>query len=178
MNKPTRIILILTAAICAMLGIGVFYEKLVQPQELVWSDKAISKPITPLSVTTSEDFKVPAQSAVKLWNNITPLFLIGSKLSTVRILSANGEPCGKFSIHETEGHSATAYECSGGSWEIHISKPGDLHTQFCIIAHELGHVLGLADDKAGSRVMNQKVCPEMLLVSDKDRAAVLERFKQ
>jgi hypothetical protein len=91
------------------------------------------------------------------------------------------QPCGTlgFSRPEKESrHSAVTYECPDGTWEIHIFAPGDLHTQLCIVAHELGHVLGLADDwNHGTGVMNPEHCAQVVQVSDKDSAAIVERYK-
>lgn len=165
------------------MAIGLGYHYLVQPKEAVWSEKATRTPQTPLAVD-AEDFPEATEYAIKLWNGIMPnhqaLFLaapVETPHGGVRVLSANGAPCGDpWRPGAEEGHSATAYQCPDGTWEIHVSAPGNIHTQLCIIAHELGHVLGLADDKAGAGVMNQTVCPEALRVSDKDAAAVVDRY--
>lgn len=90
------------------------------------------------------------------------------------VMGADGSPCGDPWRPESEdGHTATAYRCrsGGGSrWEIHISRPGDVHTQTCIVLHELGHVLGLSD--GGRGIMNQYDCPKFIRLTDQEVEAV------
>ena len=95
----------------------------------------------------------------------------------VRILSTDGEPCGlAFHTSIDDGHSATAYRCNPSKnfdrpytrFEIHVSKPGDVHTQACIVAHELGHIAGLKDHELRNQrgIMNQYYCPTPIVLSD------------
>jgi len=192
-TKLLRMGSLLALAIGAMVLIGYLYRTGPQARELVWSEKPTRTPVVPIVLDYHDDYAEPGRYAIMLWNNIMPtkhgargtdLFVAGvleermPGESVVRVLPANGEPCGKFSIHETEGHAATSYECPDGTWEIHISMPGNIHDQLYIIAHEMGHVLGLDDDKSGSRIMrnNFEKTPEMLLVSDKDAAAVVKKY--
>jgi hypothetical protein len=189
-TKIIRLVALLALAGAAMALVGHLYRTGPQAAELVWSDKPTRRPVVPLVVDWPEEFDRPSYYAILLWNDVMPtvegargqdLFHAGEiepGESGVRILSANGEPCGDpWRPESEEGHSATAYECPDGTWEIHISAPGDIHTQLCIIAHELGHVLGLADDETGAGVMNRWHCAEMVRVSDKDAAAIVERFQ-
>jgi hypothetical protein len=179
-------LLILTIA--AMWFIGHLYRTGPQAAELTWSDKPTRQPVVPLAVD-AVDFPEAAYYSTIFWNRVMPvdddgfhkdLFYANDEGPRVRVLSANGEPCGSSLLTrppEEDGHSAVTYECADGTWEIHVYYPGDRHTIYCILAHEFGHVLGLADDKSGSMVMNQKVCPEAVRVSDKDAAAVIERYQ-
>ena len=177
-----RIAQLTAVSVLIIACIGALYLKFAR-EEPVWDERNLRKPTVPISVEYGEDFSAPSKYAIKVWNDIMPkdqpLFTPRpSSGNVVRVLSANGEPCGEFSLHETKGHSATSYQCPDGTWEIHISYPGDTHTQLCIVAHELGHVLGLADDSWGTRVMNNqlKKCPDVVRVSDRDAAAVAERY--
>jgi hypothetical protein len=197
--KTIRITLLLLLTFGAMTLIGFMYRTGPQARELVWNEDATRRPTVPILVDWPEEFDRPSYHAILLWNDIMPtvngargtdLFHAGALEdaqrgeSVVRILSANGEPCGDPWRPEAEdGHSATAYQCPARAdgvalWEIHVFAPGDIHTQLCIAAHELGHVLGLADDAQGAGIMNQQHCPEMLRVNDKDRLAIVERFQQ
>lgn len=183
MTKTLTLIGLLITAICGMLVIGYLHRTGPQAKELVWNDATTRIPVVPLAIDYGDDYAEPAAYAIRFWNDVISnqeLFTLGGiDVVIVGVSSPKvGETCGKFSIHETEGHSATTYECKDGTYEIHIAKPGDLHTMLCIIAHELGHILGLADDDRGNRVMNQQVCPVMIQLSDKDRAAVIERYRR
>ena len=112
----------------------------------------------------AKDFPSPTRAAMGILNGYIgcEAFVTGHD---VTVQSANGAPCGDFwRPPAEEGHSATTYQC-GNKFEIHISKPGDLHTQACIIAHELGHAAGLPD-RIGNGIMNQHRCAEPIRVSD------------
>jgi hypothetical protein len=197
-TKIFRMLGLLALAIAGMVLIGYMYRTGPQAAELVWNPAATKRPTVPIMVDYGDDFDRPTYHAILLWNDIMPtvegargqdLFHAGELEgaqpgeSVVRVLSANGEPCGDPWRPEAEdGHSATAYQCPARAdgvdlWEVHVSFPGDIHTQLCIISHELGHVLGLADDEHGAGVMNQQHCPEMVRVNDKDAAAIVERYR-
>ena len=178
MNKTIRITLLLIVTIAGMVGVGYLFHTGPQAQEETWDDRNLRQPVPPITVSY-EDFGDATKAAIKLWNNVqSDLFVMSvPSESMVRVLSDNGTPCGDpWRPHDEECHSGLAYQCPDGTWEIHVTKPGDSHMQYCIISHELGHVLGLADDPPGKRVMNQG-CAEHVLVSDKDAAAVKERYK-
>jgi hypothetical protein len=131
----------------------------------------------------AEDFKVPVEEAMRLWNGAIGCnaFVKGSD---VRILSTDGEPCGKtFSPEISTGHSASTYRClgvdRGWDWEIHYERPGNLRTQTCIALHELGHVAGLLDSDNPSDTMHVKWCPpdgQLLWPNDHESAAVRKKL--
>ncbi len=188
MNQRTlvRPVLLLLAAAILMAGIGYLYRTGPQAAEAVWDTRPLRRPTTPMAVVSHEDFTQAAYYSRMLWNNVVlrdpmeerkPLFYAGAEGPRVKIFGANGEPCVQEGPARGPGHAAHAYQCPDGTWEIHIWAPGDIHTQFCIVAHELGHVLGLADDHSGTGVMNQKHCPKLVRVSDKDAAAVRARYR-
>lgn len=122
----------------------------------------------------SEGFVEPTSAAMDMLNRAAGCrFLVPGK--DVLVKSDDAEPCGSLELHEP-GHSATAYRCRDG-WEVLIALPGDIHTQTCIVLHELGHVAGL-EDKPGIGIMNQYTCPTPIRISDSERARLAERFCQ
>lgn len=122
----------------------------------------------------AQDFERATDSAMALMNRWAGCaFLVRG--GAVQVMSASGEPCGDpWRPEAEEGHSATAYQCHSEAWEIHVSKPGDLHTQFCIVAHELGHVAGLQD--GGRGIMNQYECPEFVKLTDAEASFLKGKF--
>ncbi len=120
----------------------------------------------------ADDFGSPTKSAMGLMNGFVGCeFLVPG--DDVRVLSTDGQPCGK-SFHPAieDGHSAGAYDCKDEKratrYEVHVSYPGNTHTQTCIIAHEIGHVAGLEDHKVRRRrgIMNQYNCPTPIVLAD------------
>ncbi len=189
MQQKFRLLIIISLTITAFITAFFTFKSLVQPLEPVWNEDATVIPDVPLAVDVGPDFAKPAEYGIALWNDIMPkgkpLFIfapVSVEFGGVRIVGDDrlAQPCGTLGFDRPEredGHSAVSYQCKDGIWEIHIFESGDLHTQFCIIAHELGHILGLADDHRGKRIMNQYYCSEeQVLPSDKDKAAVIERF--
>lgn len=109
-------------------------------------------------------------------------FLVPGK--DVRIMSTDGEPCGK-AFHKDipkEHYAAYAYKCNpsfstyrGWPWEVHVQSPGDIHLQVCIAAHEIGHAAGL-EDKPNPKaigIMNQKHCPDTQIILSDDEVDFL-----
>lgn len=154
---------------------------------LIFREACIAEPPAEIVIgVSSEDFSEPTRAAMDIMNGFVDCeFLVPG--DDVLIVSADGEPCGKPfhpNNHEGEGHSAGAYQCSktdpnfrGYEYEIHVSAPGDLRTQVCIAAHELGHVAGLPDkpSKQARGIMNQHVCPERQIVLSDDEVSFLRK---
>ena len=122
-----------------------------------------------IGVFADENFEKPTAAAMKLINGFAgcELFVEGFD---ARVLSTDGEPCGAtwHPENRTGEHPATAYECPEKvpRFEIHIARPGDIHTQVCIVAHELGHVAGLPDTPGERGIMGLRECPEHIVLSD------------
>jgi len=191
MKQKLRLLITIPLTVAAFIAIGWVYMHLVQPLEPVWNEDATRIPTVPLAVDVGPDFAEPSEDGIKLWNDTMPkgqplffLTRVEAESGGVRIVRDKdlAQPCSTLGFNrpeKEEGHSAVTYQCPDGIWEIHIFAPGDLHTQFCIIAHELGHVLGLADDDRGKRVMNQYYCDDkQVLPSGKDAAAIVKRYKK
>lgn len=141
---------------------------------VIWESCKVSRPAAQTIGVHAQDFEEATESAMELINSWVGCDLLVPG-EDVLIMSTNGEPCGVI-FHEdnrTGQHSAEAYQCQG-RFEIHVSRPGNIHTQACIVAHELGHVLGLEDGWTG--IMNQHSCPEKIRVSDKERAFLRRAF--
>lgn len=121
---------------------------------------------------TSDDFGPATKSAMQLWNGYVGCdFLVPGDDVTVK--SDDGEPCGINVRPDNQWwHAAAAYKC-GDKFEILISHPGEIHTQLCIIAHELGHVLGREHARDG--VMSRG-CPSRVRINDDDTSAVRLAF--
>lgn len=170
----------LVAAITGGTGVWYMFKTGPQARERVWSQKDLRTPKTPLGVLPI-GYGDETIEAMNLWNDAAGcrVFSIGTD---VVVQGDTGEPCGDIELHEP-GHAATSYQCNDG-YEILIAKPGDLRDQLYIIAHELGHVLGLDDDGRISKgVMNQYILVDKtegefikIRPSDKDIAAIKERF--
>ena len=130
----------------------------------------------------ADDFRAPTKSAMGIMNGFVGCeFLVPG--DDVRVLSTDGQPCGK-SFHPaiSDGHSAGTYDCEKRTprYEVHISYPGDTHTQVCIIAHEIGHVAGLEDHEYKVRnrrgIMNQYNCPTPIVLSDAEVKFLRAKF--
>jgi hypothetical protein len=155
-----------------------------QKAEPVWADTAREWK-TPITVTWDktywEDYDESFREAIKLWNADCKIFEFVDQDADVLIKSDDGTPCGKFDpdgrIVEKDEAAGTWY--CGSRAEILIARPGDIREAYRIATHELGHVLGLAHDPPGPGVMESpptKSVDEMIRASDKDRAAVKDRF--
>lgn len=100
----------------------------------------------------------------------------------IRIMSTDGEPCG-LAFHKAieDGHSAGTYQCDptspdyrGYQWEVHVERPGDIHLQVCIAAHEICHALGCKDKPKGLRgIMNPFHCPDTQIILSDDEVDFL-----
>ncbi len=120
----------------------------------------------------ARDFKAATKEAMSLLNHAAGCTWLVEG-DDILVLSTDGEPCGKaFHPGITSGHAAMAYACDS-RFEIHVEQPGDIHTQTCIVAHEIGHTVGLLDSNRG--IMRQGYCPTPIRFTDVERAFLKEK---
>jgi hypothetical protein len=127
----------------------------------------------------ADDFQRPTRVAMSIINAFVGCEFLVSGGAQVRVLSIDAEPCGETFHHAIEdGHAGTSYACKDGRSEVHVSFPGNTHDQVCIIAHELGHIAGLADHRyRGQRgIMNQYDCPTPIVLSDYEVGFMRRKF--
>lgn len=128
------------------------------PQRIVW-------PKLPLVIHLADDVKEyrnSAQQACDLWNNrLGKTFLVLGDAGDVEVTtgSIRGSVLG-----------TTSFSYAGGHLSAHVSLmgPSDVTTVYWILAHEFGHVLGLAHDRVETSVMSS--APELRdgLLGDKE----------
>lgn len=166
----------LTALAFAAILLGYKYK--VQPNEVVWHERARHWDHMPLTVLI-EDFQRPARVAINLWNSRIgcTVFVIAGN-TDVTIKSHDGTPCSSLTVElGSQDAAGGAYLCGAGA-EVHVMHPGDIWQQTFIIHHELGHILGLADEHwaAMGPIPEHDVATPMIRATDKDTAALKERY--
>lgn len=134
---------------------------------------------TPIRVNHLGDFTEPLETAIDLWNYRAgcKIFEIADVDTQVTVLSANGTPCGSFNAPVLGSDVAAAAYLCGSRAEIHVLQPGDTWQQAFILHHELGHILGLVDDRSGAMGPVPR-SSTMIRASDRDAKAVKERYCQ
>lgn len=171
-------------ALAAMAAIGISYEKCIGPSHPVWHEDARVWPSMPLGVSWDHKFWGDAHGesfelAIDLWNGEvrgrTLLVASDEASADVRIVTADGEPCGKQLVLSGDDKDAAAWLCPDGTAEIHISAPGTNNCSARIAMHELGHVLGLAHTPVG--IMRTTIgCDDRMIPSDTQAAALQGRY--
>jgi len=193
MHKYKRQALLLMIATLLMGGIGYLYTSGPQKSEPVWLDFEVRQPTVPI-IVLSVDYTKSTKYAIDLWNLYADCNLfeeydpIKHSYYDVIVKSVYGMPCnGSIDnvLHTSTGHAGETWQCPGyDGWDILIMQPGDLRDQLYIVAHELGHVLGLADDdRHNGGLMNQFILADKkfgdfikIRPSDKDVAALKSRY--
>jgi len=189
--KPwVRVVVAILIAGAAFFSVQKCYEKR-QDSEAVWMSSARHWRSVPLSVR-ADAYEGATKSAMELWNTAAgcPLFaqtfvamgdsISRDPLATVVVKATDGAPCGQMEAQGMgQDDAAGAYLC-GPRAEVHVSHPGDTRQQFAIVAHELGHILGLAHDMWPGSVMyhdsGQVAASKMIRVTDKDSVALAKRY--
>jgi len=133
-----------------------------------------------IGVQASAEYQEATQAAVDVWNGFVGCrFLVDG--DDVLVKADDGAPCGDPWRPAAEwDHAATAYRCPTGKSEVLVSRPGNINTQACIIAHEIGHTLaafgvvhatiGIMSDGCASDAQNY------LRIRDRDVDALRAEF--
>jgi len=144
------LMIVITFALAASIW---WMKRKAYDEEVVWADTAAELSPLPVKVEWDKDaWGAHSESFVKAMGEINSavkcqLFEAANGGGRVKIVSANGEPCGSAeALVDDRGHAAQSYRCPDGTYEIHVSEPGDTTTSYLIVMHELGHVVGLAHD--------------------------------
>lgn len=176
--------LISLLGIAGIFGVGLLYTYGVKPGEPVFHPSAHRWESMPL-VVAIDDFGEPARVAIEIWNERLgcQVFREGSEHVHVIVRSADGEPCGSFDARALKSHErAGTWLCPGhDGWvaEIQISQPGNVWQQAWIVTHELGHALGLDDDRPGEFGVMRPTTPNedrIIRPSDKDTEALRDLY--
>lgn len=179
MNHWIRKILVLLIAVAGMIGIGVAYKQCVVPQEAVWD---IGKPVhwspnlIPIKIDGTE-YHPALKEAVKLWNGQADCKLFVIHESPTIMVKQGTIEVGA----ETEDWAAGAFvngEVTRG--EIVVYVPLMVGTDLQVLHHEMGHILGLAHDRAWTMkpIFEEEIGgrQKMVRASDKDIAALNARY--
>lgn len=179
MNPWARKGLVASLAIGAMAGIGIAYEKCVVPQEAVWDETNPvhwKQELIPIKIG-GEIYLDATSEAVKLWNDQADcdLFEISNN-PTIMIIEGTIE-VGKESEDWAAGAFVNANTTRG---EIVVYRPLMVGTDLSVLHHEMGHILGLAHDRALTMkpIVEEKIGgkQELVRASDKDIDALNARY--
>jgi hypothetical protein len=168
-------------------------ERLRTVNEPVWDTRAVAWSKLPLKVfIDAKAFTAYLQTfnlAMDTWNKRVGCTVFvsetGPEHAQVLIRSADGSTCGTETfevsmVTEPENAPVSAWYCNGYV-DIQMRRLDRTDVAFRIVLHELGHSIGLThDDRGAMSVMvfepQTGDAPEYLLPSDKDVAAIKERY--
>lgn len=187
----SRVVLVASGLLCFGLSAAAWHE-VIDRQDVVWHERAHVWGELPLQLwydpTIGGVYAPTFADAVALWNKRA-----GCKLFTVTPQKADadvvvepyiGEKCSNpLAFDTTAGSLAHTVFCASGDVTIQLRTLDHVGQVFRLFVHELGHVLGLADDSVGVggamgpvSVPRQGDSPEYSRVSSKDLGAVAGRY--
>lgn len=152
-------------------------------QEPVWSSLAYTWPDRPLVVSDDSTFDDALEAAVDYWNDNVGCRLLeyrpNEPAAHVQV-SSGAPPAGTDVAKHCPAYgacTAMAYAPVPTAYVYYVS-PSTIDVDFCVLAHELGHALGLADD-VGRRLSVMGSCADRgaaTLVTQADREALYDRY--
>lgn len=183
LKVPVRVGLM--TGMVAFLGLAVWRQvKKDELTEPVFVDNARIWSVLPLRVLFASELSVydgTVRGAMSLWNHEVgcPLFVetVGRSAGEydVRFVFTKDAACDSQDAQQDPAVSAGTWYCPNGTADIDVQRLDDVVVAYQIIAHELGHVLGLAHDRSG--LMDASVSlMNPVLPNPKDVAALRARY--
>jgi len=196
-NKLTwRGRLILVGGMFGVLGATVYridqnrsaVEKVWHPQAIVWKKDQVPLLIFVEKSPGLADYHTAIMDATAMWSRRIGCAAFGftedPSQAQLWLRTSTGEGCDNARSTDNPKASASTYYC-GGHADVQFRRLDDIHEAFRIVMHELGHGAGLDDDGPGDGIMWAGVMepqagdpPDLLLISNKDAAALHERLCQ
>lgn len=149
--------------------------------EPVWLDigtgiKPLAAPIRVLLAPDLDTYTPVVRAAMRMWNDQAgcKVFVEADAAYDARFVFIKDDPCPGTTVADKET-LARVHFCDDGTADIDVERLDEIQLAYEIVAHELGHVLGLAHDPVG--LMAPGARPLTLVYpSEKDTLAVRARY--
>jgi len=192
LNLPykVRIISALVFTALAFAAIGLTYEYVIDPKQPTFAvgEEAVEWELSrfPL-IVNADDYVDSTKSAIDAWNrdlgDNCKLFKYGTESVDIHITMGSANDSGVAGVVLGKHTAATSWKRGSGPDQtilVQIHLPQTIDVQYSVLAHELGHALGLAHRANG--VMYPKSPnslsegPVKVRVSDKNVAAIRKKY--